>query len=216
MASLEDIGVYVVALRMIDKQGWASAAELDGESRGLTPELVLGSIERLIAHGLLLPLEESEHLQALPSWARPAAEVYLTATVGTEHLQDRITAVFAADGDPEAHTLQTLNDATVKLQLTRDELKAWQHALEDLHDGLLAAPDGETTPDFLAHEAGRFVTTVLRLHEGAASWLLDGPFGPTTSSLQLRFDGTALLTPSGQIPLADLRLPGAVVAAPTR
>ncbi|MFJ9609672.1 hypothetical protein ACIRS1_25355 [Kitasatospora sp. NPDC101176] len=78
-------------------------------------------------------------------------------------------------------------------------------------DAFLCAPDGEPAPAFLAQEAGRFVSAVMRLHEAAASRFLDGPFGQTDTSLRLRSDGTQLLTLSGAIPLTGLRLPSTAV-----
>ncbi|MET9396064.1 hypothetical protein [Kitasatospora sp. NPDC002965] len=209
LAGLEDIGVYVVALQMIDKQGWASAAELDGESRGLSTELVLESVRRLLDHGLLALLVEPEPLRDLPTWARAAADTYLVATADTRYLEERLAAAYASPTDAKAHSLQTLSETTAKLQRIRADLNAWQGHLEDLHDALSAAPEGEGVPEFLRLEAGRFASMVLRLHEGAATRLLDGPYGPAADSLRVRFDGTCLLTPSGAIPLAGLQLPAA-------
>ncbi|MFI9163501.1 hypothetical protein [Kitasatospora aureofaciens] len=146
--------------------------------------------------------------------ARTQAQEYLTATVGTERPQHRTTEVFTEPGNPEAHTPQTLNDATTKLQAIRDDLRAWRHARQGLHDGFRCAPDGGPVHDLLGQAASRFVTTVLHLHEAAASRLLDGPFGPTDKSLQLWFDGARLLTPSGAIPFAGIDLPGATTAMP--
>ncbi|MEV7123792.1 hypothetical protein [Kitasatospora griseola] len=138
-----------------------------------------------------------------------AADTYLAATADTRHLAERLAEVFVPRTDPDAHTLQTLSEATAKLQRIRADLNTWQGHLEGLHDALSAAPDGEGVPEFLRLEAGRFASMVLRLHEGAATRLLDGLYGPAADSLRVRFDGTCLLTPSGAIPLASLQLPAA-------